>query len=179
MRFYGFQWHVWDQTKETLITAREVSFFMSSLVADANISDHDGNRDQLYALYDSDQGLDPILLPTHHCFSYQRIRVLCLGLHLLLRWLWHRLRPPYRLYLPPSKRLLSRLRPFVEASERADLPQRRSDHRCCCGYQHSAGLYYCFASCVSHQEAADPPEPEARTVRYLRSQSHVSFKAHT
>lgn len=25
IRLYGFQWHVWDQTKETLITAREVS----------------------------------------------------------------------------------------------------------------------------------------------------------
>ncbi|KAJ4402659.1 hypothetical protein N0V91_007033 [Didymella pomorum] len=26
IRLYGFQWHVWDQTKETLITAREITF---------------------------------------------------------------------------------------------------------------------------------------------------------
>ncbi len=26
IRLYGFQWHVWDQTSETLVTAREVSF---------------------------------------------------------------------------------------------------------------------------------------------------------
>lgn len=122
MRIYGFQWHVWDQTKETLITAREVSLSTSSLAADANASDHDGNRDQLYALYDFDQDLDLVLLPTHHCLSYQRILVLCLGVHLLLRWLRHRLHPPDLLYLPTSKRLLSRLRPFVEVSARADLP---------------------------------------------------------
>jgi hypothetical protein len=24
IRFYGFQWHVWDQTRETLVTTREV-----------------------------------------------------------------------------------------------------------------------------------------------------------
>ncbi|KAI4681155.1 uncharacterized protein J4E88_005662 [Alternaria novae-zelandiae] len=26
IRIYGFQWHVWDQTKETLVTTREIAF---------------------------------------------------------------------------------------------------------------------------------------------------------
>jgi hypothetical protein len=99
--------------------------------------------------------------------------MVCSGIHCVLHPLWHHLHLPDCLYLPSSKRLLSRFRPHLEITARIGLPRRGSHHRGRCCNQHRARFYPCLVTYFPDLEVATPQDAEARSVWNFRTESHV------